>query len=83
MTAEAEDFNMPRRFITLIVASAVVLMCSSGVTLAQTWNSPGLPRNASSSSIDARLRARQREPRDWGNWAKAFRMPRALVRVGE
>src|SRR6266571_2546780 len=40
---------MSRRFITLIVASAALLMCSSGVTLAQTWNSPGLPRNASPS----------------------------------
>jgi hypothetical protein len=49
VTAGAEDFNMPRCFITLIAASAAVLMCSSGVTLAQTWNSPGLPRNASPS----------------------------------
>jgi hypothetical protein len=50
VTAGAEDFNMTRRFIALIVASVAALMCSSGVTLAQTWNSPGLPRNASPSA---------------------------------
>src|SRR2546422_8407729 len=37
---------MPRRSIVSIVASVAALMCSSGVTLAQTWNSSGLPRNA-------------------------------------
>src|SRR5690349_17852404 len=37
------------RFITLVVTSVAVLMGLSGVTLAQTWNSPGLPRNASPS----------------------------------
>jgi hypothetical protein len=29
-----------------MVASVAVLMCSSGVTLAQTWNTSGLPRDA-------------------------------------
>src|SRR6266446_8079905 len=37
---------MPRRFIISIVATVAALMCSSGVTLAQTWNSSGLPRSA-------------------------------------
>jgi hypothetical protein len=50
MTSGAEDFNMSRRFITFMVASAAALMCSSGVTFAQAWNSPGLPRNASQLS---------------------------------
>ena len=36
---------MPRRFIVSIVASIAALMCPCGVTLAQTWNSSGLPRN--------------------------------------
>ena len=37
---------MPRRLIISIVATVAALMCSSGVTLAQTWNSSGLPRSA-------------------------------------
>lgn len=40
---------MPRRFIVSIIASAAALIFSSGVTLAQTWNSPGLPRDAQPS----------------------------------
>src|SRR5437867_12837624 len=37
---------MPRRFIVSIVASVAALMSSSGVMLAQTWNSSGLPPSA-------------------------------------
>ena len=37
---------MPRRFILSIVASVAALMFSSGVTIAQTWNSSGLAPDA-------------------------------------
>src|SRR5437016_13048725 len=37
---------MPRRFVVSFVPLVAALMCLSGVTLAQTWNSSGLPRSA-------------------------------------
>src|SRR2546426_2321688 len=36
---------MPRRFVVSFVPLVAALMCLSGVTLAQTWNSSGLPRS--------------------------------------
>ena len=36
---------MPRRLVVSFVPLVAALMCLSGVTLAQTWNSSGLPRS--------------------------------------
>ncbi|HYR84943.1 MAG TPA: hypothetical protein VE422_12755 [Terriglobia bacterium] len=61
---------MPRRFIVVIVfvASVAVVMCSSGVTLAQTWNTSGLPRSAFQPS-EAKPDSTPAPPRDLtGTW---------------